>query len=430
MVASGVVDAQRWIEEPDVRDAFFALLSRKQLLGGSPEDRTAQLFLESVTAAEDVTEALGTQVRRAVELLVSAFSEAAEDARRRGAPDPLPADRDLVYQGAVTAMMRVVFLLFAEERSLLPQGRLFTMGYGISGELDGLDARAREEGTESLDGTHLTWHRLLATSRALYDGATFEDMRLPSYGGSLFDGARFPFLTALDERGVLAVTVSDRVMLEVLRAVQVAQLKGQPARRISFRAVDVEQIGYIYEGLLGYSCADVDEVTVGLIGASGAEPEMSLDDLDDLAEMHQDDTKLADAIIASVNASQPGATPSSKAAIVKALRTGDQLEDADRALLAVTRDRDLIKRLRPYIGIIRRDLRDRPTVIQAGGLVVVETPSRATSGAHYTPKSLAREVVQHALEPLVYRPGPYQTPDRAQWKLLSSDRSSTSRWRT
>lgn len=421
MLASGVFDAQRWIEEPDVRDAFFALLSRQHLLGGKPEDRTSQLFLESVTAAEDVTEALGTQVRRAVELLVSAFSEASEDARRRGAPDPLPADRDLVYEGAVTAMMRVVFLLFAEERSLLPQGRLFTMGYGISGELDALDSRAREEGTESLDGTHLTWHRLLATSRALYDGATFEDMRLPSYGGSLFDGARFPFLTARDERGVLAVTVSDRVVLEVLRAVQVAQLKGQPARRVSFRAVDVEQIGYIYEGLLGYSCADVDEVTVGLIGASGAEPEMTLDELDDLADEYPDDVELADAIIARVKANQPGASPASRAAIVKALRAGDQMEDAGRALLAVTRDQELIKRLKPYIGVIRRDLRNRPTVIQAGGLVVIETPSRATSGAHYTPKSLAREVVQHALEPLVYRPGPHQTADRTQWQLITSD---------
>ncbi|MFC5379323.1 Eco57I restriction-modification methylase domain-containing protein [Aquipuribacter nitratireducens] len=421
MVASGVVDSQRWVEEPDVRDAFLALLSPRQLVGGAPEDRTAQLFLESVTAAEDVTEALGTQVRRAVELLVSAFAEAAQDARRRGSPDPLPVDRDLVYQAAVTAMMRVVFLLFAEERSLLPQGRLFTMGYGISGELDVLDARAREEGTESLDATALTWHRLLATSRALYAGATFEDMRLPSYGGSLFDSARFPFLTARDERGVLAVPVSDRVMLEVLRSVQVAQLKGQPARRISFRAVDVEQIGYIYEGLLGYSCADVDDVTVGLIGAAGAEPEMTLDALDDLAELHQDDTRLAEAIIATVKASQPGATPASKAAITKALRTGDQMDDVDRALLAVTRDRGLIERLRPYIGIIRRDLRDRPMVFQAGGLVVVETPSRATSGAHYTPKSLAREVVLHALEPLVYRPGPHQTAERDQWQLLSSD---------
>ncbi|MGH3415262.1 MAG: SAM-dependent DNA methyltransferase, partial [Actinocrinis sp.] len=259
MVASGIVDAQTWIEEPQARNAFIALLQRRRLLGGKPEDRLTELFGDSVAAAEEITEALGTQVRRAVELLVQALSEAALGT----SPDPLPAKRADVYEAAVTVLMRVVFLLFAQERGLLPQSRLFAMGYGISDELDALDARAREEGTEALDATHLTWHRLLATSQALYRGASFEDLRLPSYGGSLFDPARFGFLTARRQRDTLAITVSDRVMLEILRAVQVAQLKGQPARRISFRDIDVEQIGYIYEGLLGYTCAKVDEVTVG-----------------------------------------------------------------------------------------------------------------------------------------------------------------------
>jgi len=46
-------------------------------------------------------------------------------------------------------MMRVVFLLFAEERGLLPQGRLFAAGYGISSELDALDGRALREGSEA-----------------------------------------------------------------------------------------------------------------------------------------------------------------------------------------------------------------------------------------------------------------------------------------
>ena len=82
--------------------------------------------------------------------------------------------------------MRVVFLLFAEERSLLPQSRLFAMGYGISDEFDTLDARALEDGSETLDATHLAWHRLLATSQAC-TRASFEGMELQSYGGSLFD---------------------------------------------------------------------------------------------------------------------------------------------------------------------------------------------------------------------------------------------------
>ena len=38
------------------------------------------------------------------------------------------------------------------------------------------------------------WSRLLATFRAVYGGVQHEAMRLPPYGGSLFDPDRFPFL--------------------------------------------------------------------------------------------------------------------------------------------------------------------------------------------------------------------------------------------
>lgn len=421
MAASGIVDAQTWIEEPQTRNAFVELLRIRRLLGGRPEDRLTELFGESVAAAEEITEALGVQVRRAVELLVQALSEAALEAVRHGEPDPLPADRSEVYEAAVTVMMRAVFLLFAEERGLLPQSQLFAMGYGISDELDALDRREREEGNETLDGTHLTWHRLLATSQALSRGASFEDLRLPSYGSSLFDPERFPFLTTRSPRGTLAITVSDRVMLEVLRSVQMAQLRGEPARRISFRDIDVEQIGYIYEGLLGYSSKEVDEVTVGLIGKPGEEPEMPVAELEAMAARYRDPAKLADSILAWVKDGQPAAKPPTKAALAKAIRGSCEVEDAERALRAITTDEALRDRLRPLIGIIRRDLRNRPFVVEPGGVLLVETPSRATAGAHYTPRKLAEEVVQHALEPLVYNPGPYQTADRDAWQPVSSD---------
>ncbi|MCO7271572.1 Eco57I restriction-modification methylase domain-containing protein [Cellulosimicrobium cellulans] len=418
MTASGVVDSQTWIEEADVRDGFLELLSPMRLAGGKETDRLHAMFRESVTAAEDITVALGTQVRRAVELLVTAFSERAAEVRETGSPDPLPTDRGLVYEGAVTAMMRVVFLLFAEERSMMPQSALFTEGYGVSGLLDTLDKRKRDEGAEALDGTHYTWHRLLATSQALYQGVTSEDMRLPAYGGSLFDPARFPFLTATDDGGALAVTVSDRVMLEVLRAVQEAVIGGEH-RRVSFRDVDVEQIGYIYEGLLGYTAADVDEIVIGLVGKDGEEPEIPMTTLEDLADKAADSKKLADAVIKWVKDNQPAATTKTAAALKKLLDS--EVEDGERAMLSVTRNPQLIDRLRPFVGIIRRDLRERPVVIRPGGLAVVETPSRANSGAHYTPKSLAQEVVRYALEPLVYQPGPHQTSDESQWKLLDSN---------
>ncbi|MFE1291771.1 Eco57I restriction-modification methylase domain-containing protein [Streptomyces sp. NPDC058751] len=420
MVASGIVDAQTWIEEPQTRNAFIELLQRRRLVGGKQQDRLTELFGESVTAAEKITEALGTQVRRAVELIVQALSEGALDAQRRGEPDPLPTARGEVYEAAVTVMMRVVFLLFAEERGLLPQSRLFAMGYGISDELDLLDAREKEEGEQALDATFLTWHRLLATSQALYRGASFEDLRLPEYGGSLFDSARFPFLTACDSQDTLAITVSDRVMLEVLRAVQIAQLSGG-ARRISFRDIDVEQIGYIYEGLLGYSCEPVEEIIVGLTGSAGSEPEIPLATLEELSHAKHTETALADAILAWIKQHQPAAKPSSKAALTKVLKAGETLDDTEIALRDVTDDPDLRDRLRPFVGIIRRDLRNRPLVVEPGGVLLVETPSRASAGAHYTPRSLAEEVVRYALEPLVYSPGPHQIADQDAWRPIDSD---------
>jgi len=419
MTASGVVDALTWVEEPRTRDAFLTLISRQYLIGGDPQERLPVLFEESVAAAEEVTEALGAQVRSAVELLIQSFSESAREAIQRGEPDPLPADTHQTYEAAVTSMMRIVFLLFAEERGLLPTGELFEQGYGISRELDRLQARDLEESAEALDSTSLTWHRLLATSQALFGGASFENMRVPAYGGSLFDATRFPFLTALTGHATLAITVSDRVMMHALRSVQQAIIGGE-ARRISFRDIDVEQIGYIYEGLLGYTAVTVHQTYLGLDGSRGEQPEIPLSVLEELAESTTDPKKIANAIRDWVEKDQPSAKPQSAAAIAKGI--GKQVDPIVVSGLAqaVGDDPHLRERVLPWLGTMRMDLRGRPFVILGGGLMVKETPSRKNAGAHYTPKSLAKEVVLHALEPICYSPGPYQTDDKAQWKLRSS----------
>ena len=102
-------------------------------------------------------------------------------------------------------------------------------------------------------------------------------------------------------------------------------------------------------------------------------------------------------------------------------------EEARKKLLAVTGgDYQLAERLLPFVGIIRNDLRGLPVVILPGALYVTESALRKNTGTHYTPRFLAEEVVEGALEPLVYEPGPLQTADTGRVEAQVQQRRS---WR-
>ncbi|MGV6991239.1 Eco57I restriction-modification methylase domain-containing protein [Gordonia amicalis] len=420
---SGVFNALTWAEEPLLRDAFFTLVNQRRFRAQNVEHRLTRLFERSELEAETVTERLGTQVRRSVELLVQAFSEERLKAGRNGDPDPLTENPADVYQAAVTVMMRIVFLLFAEERDMLPTEQLYWDSYAIKDLLTDLQSQA-VGGEEHLDETFDAWHRLLAVSKALHGGVNYDEMRMPAYGGSLLDPERFPWLHAVDEHG-LRLRVSDRVMMHVLESVQTVVTGGE-RRRISFREIDVEQIGYIYEGLLGYSCAEViDDIVLGLVGKDGEEPEIPLGTLNELREEYEGDPKkVATALVAWAKESQPAATSKTVAALAKLISkepTAGERAELVRLLTPVAGgDTDLLETLVEWGNVIRRDLRNIPLVFPIGGLVVLETPSRKNAGAHYTPRSLAEEVVLHALQPLVYEPGPLQTNNDKNWKLKSA----------
>ncbi|WIX85856.1 DNA methyltransferase [Amycolatopsis sp. DG1A-15b] len=419
---SAVTDSASWGEEHLVRDAFLTLIDQRRFRAKDADERLPKLLQRSELEAEEITEALGTQVRKAVELLIGSFSRARWETLAAGDPDPLPEKDDDVYQAAVTVMMRVVFLLFAEERAMLPVERLYWDFYAIRDVLDGLQKRAAH-GEELLDETYDTWHRLLAVSNALHGGANHDEMRMPAYGGSLLDPARFQWLTATDDTG-LRIKVSDRVMLHVLKSVQEAVVRGE-RRRISFRDVDVEQIGYIYEGLLGYTCTTVEkEVVIGLDGKDGEEPEIDAATLRELYDASADGKSFATALRDWVKKHQPSAKPATVGKIAKAFDaelTEEERAEVIRQVSPIVRDDGvLLGLLVEWSALIRRDLRGIPLVVPVGGLVVTETPSRKHAGAHYTPRVLAEELVQHALEPLVYEPGPLQGNDRDKWRLKGS----------
>lgn len=420
--ASGVFDALDWRQERDSRDAFFALAGLVSIAGGASEKRLPTVFEASVASAEAITEALGDQVRRAVELVLQAMSESHVRAQANGEESPLPADAKEVYEASVSVLMRIIFLLFAEERGLLPQHQMYRDSYAVAGIRVDLEHQAQIDTEEALDHTWETWHRLLAASTAIYSGATFEDTRMPAYGGSIFDPTRFPWLRSTNAQGLLTVRVSDRVMLKVLQAVQIALVGGE-ARQLSFRDLDVEQIGYVYEGLLGYSAEYTTDVVVGLRGKSGYEPEIALTELSDLADAATSGADFAKKLTNHLDEIQANAKPATARQIAKAFEAEDETDAADArtrlgyVLLGRT---EIVDQLAPLHALIRNDLRDFPYVVPAGGLVMTESPQRANTGTHYTPRSLAEEVVLHALEPLVYSPGPLDTENSDDWVLKSS----------
>ncbi|WP_210725631.1 Eco57I restriction-modification methylase domain-containing protein [Arthrobacter silvisoli] len=420
--ASGVFDSLIWREERDSRDAFLALAGLVSLAGGATEKRLPKLFELSVASAEAITEALGDQVRRAVELVLQAMSESHLRAVANREGSPLPDDSKQVYEAAVSVLMRVVFLLFAEERALLPQHQMYRDSYAISGVRVDLEHRAQNDSEEALDHTWETWHRLLAASAAIFSGATFEDTRMPAYGGSLFDPARFPWLRTTNAQGQLSVRVSDRVMLQVLKAVQIAHVGGE-ARQLSFRDLDVEQIGYVYEGLLGYSAEYTQDVVVGLHGKSGYEPEIALNELCKIADAATSGADFANKLIAYLKEKQPNSKPATLRQIAKAYDVDDATKAADartRLGFVLLGRTEFVDQLAPLHALIRNDLREFPYVVPEGGLVMTESPQRANTGTHYTPRSLAEEVVLHALEPIVFSPGPLDTENRDDWVLRSS----------
>ncbi|MFE4748744.1 Eco57I restriction-modification methylase domain-containing protein [Streptomyces mirabilis] len=432
VTTTAVFDSIGWNEaaERNVVRAFTSLLRRRRFFEYGDSETLVGLLKESLAAGEDVTEALGVQVRQAVELLVDAIGRADVRAVEHGAPGlhASGVGAGEVYRGAVAVMMRIVFLLFAEERGMLPaDNEVYARSYSARFLRDELKARADEEGETSLEHTTSAWHRLIALFHAVYGGVDHpgSGFHLPAYDGSIFDPDTYPWL----ERTTPLLPIDDRTVLHMLQAVQevrVGKGKDREVRTLSFRALDVEQIGYVYEGLLSFDGRRATEHMVGLIGPEGLEHEVPLRELESLAANAATSSAgasvkaLAKAIHEKWKDPKPPATAGQLEKKLAPLSTEDAVE-ARRRLNAVTKDPALTERLVPFVGILRDDLRGLPTVIPNGALYVTESSLRKNTGTHYTPRFLAEEVVLHALEPLVYEPGPLQTADTGEWRLKSPE---------
>lgn len=389
-------DAALWSEEPLTLRAFSSLVGAMRLFGVAERDRLLALLAESAQNQQEVTDQLGLQVRKAVEVLVQAVDRINAD---RNGQLLTGVGEKALYQAALTVMMRLVFVLSAEERGLLLLGDpLWNRHYAVSTLRDQL----REVPDENLLAyRHDAWSRLLSTFRAIHAGVEHDQMRLPAYGGALFDPDRFPFLegrqsgTNWREVPAQPLPVSNRTVLHLLEALQFLQMRipggGVEPRRLSFRALDIEQIGHVYEGLLDHTARRATSTVLGLRGSGGVDVEVELSALE---------TKAAESEQALVDylKERTGRTPA-------ALRSDLRREEPPNplALQAVCAGHDgLFNRIARYAHLLRDDSSGHPVVIHTGSVYVTKGSDRRSTGTHYTPRTLTEEVVKTTLDPLLY----------------------------
>ena len=400
--------ARLWAQEPVTLQAFVTLLGVRRFFTAR-EEQLAALLDDSLQHQDEVTEALGEQVRRAVEVLIQALDRADLDRNRELLNGVDPTE---LYEAALTVMMRLVFLLSAEERELMDvvKDERFETYYAVSSLRMQLREQAGLHSEEILSHRRDAWSRLLAIFRAVYGGIEHEALRMPALGGSLFDPDRFPFLEGrpkgsswrTDEARPLPI--DNRTVLLLLDSIQTFQ-----GRTLSYRALDVENIGYVYEGLLERTVERARDVVLELGATKSAKkPWVSLVELEEAKAVSQQ----------AIEKLLKERTGSAISRVRNDLKKPVDAEGVARLLTACHNDQALCDRIAPYFHLLRIDRWGYPLVYPEGSYRVTTGTDRRETGTHYTPKSLTEAIVKETLEPVVYI-GPAEGKLREEWELKS-----------
>ncbi len=357
-----------------IATAMKLLLSQERLLALPRQQRLAALLDDSRKFQNEVSERLAEQVLHALYELLRGFQHANDRTKGDLLRYTLADHPDEIYRGLLTVLLRLVFLKYAEERGMLPKDEVYLPSYSLGG----LYERLREDAAlypDTMNERYGAWVQLLALFRIVHDGADAGKMQLPKRHGVLFDPDRYPFLEGrfgsarqIHER-IDPPLVPDGTVWRVLEKLLV--LEGE---RISYRALDVEQIGSVYETMMGFRLERTTGPSVAIKAAKkqGAPTGIDLEELLGAGDMRdkwiseRTDRKLTDRVKKDVKAAQ----------------TIDELH----AALAQVIDRAAT-----------------PDLVPSGSMVLQPSEERRRSGSHYTPRSLTEPIVRTTLEPILMR---------------------------
>jgi len=359
--------------------ALHLLLSADRLFSLPTVQRLPAILQQSRKYQNEVSTKLAEQVLRALNELMRGFQAANEASHGELLGEVLRDAPSDVYGALLTTLMRLVFVLYAEDRGLLSTDPVYLSNYSISG----LFERLREDAAlypDTMDQRYGAWAQIITLSRLIYDGGGHGVLHLPTRHGRLFDPDAYPFLEGRQFRTTRSVTerltpprVSDGIVFRVLHDLLV--LDGD---RLSYRSLDVEQIGSVYEAMMGFEVRTATGPSIGL------RPDHVVFNLQDLLEVRPGDRN-------KWLKEQASCELSGKA--LEQLKEGGTVDDLMAAL-------------------DRRRSPLTPTVIPPGAMYLQPTEERRRSGSHYTPRSLTEPIVRTTLQPVLAALGEKPRPEQ------------------
>ena len=251
--------------------ALQSLLNRRSLTYASTDKPSPLITAISASrqGQAELSDVLGERVRKAVELLIESSSSGISQLLEDDCEGTNLTPRHF-YIAATRTIMRLVIILFAEARDLLPrENGIYHNSYGIQGLREQLDRLSGGRGTERLRSSESAWARVLALFRLVYLGSAHEKLPIPAYGGSLFAPsdrhADDPILIALSAFENLANCPSDAVVHKILELLTRSKVKVRQGRGstwveapVDFSDLSSEYIGILYEGLLDFELRQAD----------------------------------------------------------------------------------------------------------------------------------------------------------------------------
>jgi len=205
----------------------------------APRSPLARAVAASDAHGVSVCSALGAGVLEALGELLSAL-DASEGRPRRGHRHG--RDTSVVFEQSLTIVYRLLFLLFAEARDLVPTWhRVYREAYSVDALCRRLMTHPQSRGV---------WAAVQAMSRLAHAGCRTHDLQVTAFNGRLFAPARTP----LAEQSRVPDAAAARAVLSLGTT---GTADGR--RSIAFDDLGVEQLGAVYERVLEYEPVRQDQ---------------------------------------------------------------------------------------------------------------------------------------------------------------------------